>query len=83
MDQGQDRQTFFVRMMVVTDKVSFYFFLASNDADWNQATNYDHVPDISRVNFGLRGRSVESIYKTTAYTAICKQCIAIYLFKLT
>ena len=70
---------------MVTDKVSFYFFLASNDAaDWNQATNYDHVPDISRVNFGLRGRSVESIYKTTdAYTAICKQCIAIYLFKLT
>ena len=35
-----------------------------------------------RVNFGLRGRSVESIYKTTAYTAICKQCIAIYLFNL-
>ena len=32
---------------MVTDKVSFYFFLASNDADLNQATNYDHVPDIS------------------------------------
>jgi hypothetical protein len=41
-------------MMVVMDKVSFYFFPVSNDADWNQATNYDHVPDISRVNFWLR-----------------------------
>lgn len=65
---------------MVTDKVSFYFFLASNDADWNQATNYDHVPDISRVNFGLRGRSVESIYKFKDYGLHCNlQAVHSYL----
>jgi hypothetical protein len=54
-------------MMVVMDKVIFYFFLASNDADWNQATNFDHVPELSRVNFWLTAPALQAVHTFYIY----------------